>query len=132
MSTNAVQEQAAQPAARPEPTRSRPVYRPLVDIVERSDELLIYADMPGVNPDDVAINFQDGSLTIHGQIKPRQVDDTRYLLNEYGVGDFYRDFRVSEAVDASQISAEYTDGVLIVHLPKVEAVKPRTIKLASK
>jgi HSP20 family protein len=131
MSTNAVQEKNEQTEARPEPTRSRPVYRPNVDIVERSDALLIYADMPGVNPDDVAINFQHGSLTIHGQIKPRQAEETRYLVNEYGVGDFYRDFRVGEAVDASQITAQYNDGVLIVHLPKVEAVKPRTIKVAS-
>lgn len=132
MSTETVQEKPAHTETRPEPTRNQPSYRPNVDIVERSDELLIFADMPGVNPDDVSINFQEGSLTIHGQIKPRQAEDTRYLLNEYGVGDFYRDFRVSEAVDAARIAAEYSDGVLIVHLPKVEAVKPRTIRVVSK
>ncbi len=50
-----------------------------------------------------------------------------YLLREYGVGDFYRTFRVSEQIDASRIEAEYADGVLKLHLPKVEAVKPRKI-----
>ena len=51
------------------------------------------------------------------------------MLHEYGVGDYYRTFQVSEAIDPSKISAEYTDGVLTLHLPKTEATKPRKISV---
>jgi HSP20 family protein len=53
------------------------------------------------------------------------------LLQEYGVGDFYRTFKVSEQIDSTRISAEYHDGVLTIHLPKVEAAKPRKISVQS-
>ncbi len=61
----------------------------------------------------------------------RQSEQTRYLLREYGVGDFYRTFRVGEQVDASRIAAEFVDGVLTLHLPKVDAAKPRKIAVQS-
>ena len=60
---------------------------------------------------------------------PRQDEDHEYLLREYGTGDYYRTFQVSEAVDASKITADYSDGVLTLHLPKTEAVKPRKIEV---
>ncbi len=114
-------------AAATESTRSGPVFRPNVDIIERADQLVVYADMPGVPEDAIDINFQDGMLTIHGKADARQAEGTEYLLNEYGVGDFYRTFRVSEKIDAAKISAEYRDGVLILNLPKAESLKPRKI-----
>jgi len=110
-----------------ERTRSEQFYRPNVDILENADELVLVAELPGVNAGDVDIRFEQGELTIHGRAKPRYEAETKFLLNEYGVGDFYRTFRVSEHVDGSRIHAEYHDGVLALHLPKVEAVKPRKI-----
>jgi len=110
-----------------ERTRSEQFYRPNVDILEKADELVLVADLPGVKADEVDIRFEQGELTIHGRAKPRYEEGTKFLLNEYGIGDFYRTFRVSEQVDASRIHAEYHDGVLTLHLPKVEAVKPRKI-----
>jgi HSP20 family molecular chaperone IbpA len=110
-----------------EQTRSGHWYRPNVDIIEKHDELLVLADMPGLGADLIDIRFEDGTLTIHGRVPPRQSADVRYLVREYGIGDFYRTFRVSEEIDASRISAEYRQGVLMLHMPKSEAVKPRTI-----
>jgi HSP20 family protein len=119
--TKTVTEQAA------EPTRSSPAYRPVVDIIEKGDELLILADMPGVDPNQIDVQFENKSLIIHGRVAARQDENTGYLLREYGVGDFYRLFQVSEEIDPRQISAQYKDGVLLLHLPKAEAAKPRKI-----
>lgn len=115
--------------ARAERTRCGRCYRPNVDILEKPDELLVLADVPGATPETIDVKFEDGTLTIHAQVEPRQDAQTQYLFNEYGVGDFHRSFDVSEAVDAAKITAEYADGVLTLHLPKAEAVKPRVIKV---
>jgi HSP20 family protein len=112
-----------------EHTRGGPYYRPNVDIYELADELVVQADVPGAKSDDIDIQFEDGSLTIHARVPQRRSDEAGYLRQEYGMGDFYRTFRVSEHIDATRISAEYKDGVLTLHLPKVEAVKPRKIKI---
>lgn len=108
-------------------TRSGQYFRPRVDIVEDSQELQILADMPGVSADSVDIDFEDGALTIHGRVPNRRGENVKFLLEEYDIGDFYRVFQIGEAIDGTKISAEYADGVLTVHLPKVEAVKPRKI-----
>ena len=113
-----------------EQTRGGQFYRPNVDILEQQDELVLLADMPGLKTDDIEIDFQDRQLTIHGHVRPRQAEDTTYLLQEYGVGDFYRTFQVSEHIDASRIHASYSDGVLTLHLPKVEAARPRKISVS--
>jgi HSP20 family protein len=117
---------------RAELTRTGQTYRPSVDIVEDSHELRIVADMPGTNAESVDIDFEDGTLTIHGRVPQRRGDDVKYLLEEFGIGDFYRVFQIGEVIDATRIGADYTAGVLTVHLPKVEAVKPRKINVEAR
>jgi HSP20 family protein len=116
---------------RGEHTRAGSHYRPNVDILESADELVVLADVPGASGDDIGVDFEDGTLTIHASVGPRQQEGTEYLLREYGVGDYYRTFRVSEAIDPAGITAEYGDGVLTLHLPKAEASKPRKIEVKS-
>ena len=115
----------------PELTRSGRVYRPEVDILERGDELMLVFDMPGAKSDGLDVNFQDGELTIHGKVEDRYEGTANFLLREYGLGDYHRTFRVSEQVDPSRITAQYSEGVLTVHLPKAEAAKPRKIKVST-
>src|SRR5262249_35184697 len=114
-----------------ERTRSGHFYRPGVDILEQNDELQLVVDMPGVKASEIDVRFEDGQLHLHAPVKPRQTPETRYLMQEYGVGDFDRTFRVSEQIDGSKIRAEYADGVLTLHLPKVEAAKPRKIAVTT-
>jgi len=112
----------------PEPIRGGQAYIPAVDIIERPSELLLLADVPGVKPDAVNINYERGLLSVHGKVEPRQdAAATNYVLQEYGVGDFYRRFEIGEGVDASRIEAELHNGVLTVHLPKAEDIMPRKI-----
>lgn len=113
----------------PEHTRSGRYYRPNVDILEQADELILLADLPGAEGDAIDVQFEDGELTIHARVNPRQDEKTEYILHEFGVGDFYRTFRISESLDASKITAEYTDGVLRLRLPKADEAKPRKISV---
>src|SRR3990172_1838745 len=111
----------------PERTKTGGVYSPAVDIVEMPEELLLLADVPGAKPQDMDIQFEQGELTISARVEPRQPEDTLFLVREYGVGDYYRVFRIGEAIDSEGIHAEVSDGVLKLHLPKSEAAKPRKI-----
>jgi HSP20 family protein len=114
--------------ARPEATRGGVYFTPRVDIVETDGELTLYAEVPGVRPEDVDLRYEKGELFLHGRVLPRQQKQTM-LLQEYEDGDFYRAFTINESIDAERISAECKNGILIVHLPKVEAVRPRQIKV---
>jgi len=113
--------------SRAERTRSGQCYRPHVDILETKDELILVADTPGVKPEDIDIDFKDHVLTIQGRVEQRYGNRVDFLLYEYGIGDFYRTFRLSEEIDPTKIQAEYANGVLTVHLPKSEKAKPRKI-----
>lgn len=112
-------------AVLPERTRGGRTYAPPVDIVETENELLVFADMPGVKPEDIDIRFDNGELVIHGKVEPPEGRD--YLLQEYGLGDYYRTFMVYESVDADHIEATYKDGVLTVRLPKAAEARPKKI-----
>ena len=129
MTTGTLDKPVTSDVTRAEHTCSGRLYQPNVDILETADELTVLAGIPGVDGSDIDIGFENGTLTIHGKVPPRQGEDTNHLLREYGIGDFHRTFQVSEAIDASRITAECANGVLTLHLPKVEAVKPRKINV---
>lgn len=121
------EEQPAEGAA-VERTRSGQTYSPRFDIWETDEELTLFGDLPGVTPESLEIRFENRELTIHGKVERRHVD-IHFLYGEYGIGDFYRTFTIGEAIDSEKISAELKNGVLTLHLPKTEAVKPRRIEV---
>ena len=111
-----------------ESTRNVPIFVPAVDIYESENDLTLLADMPGVPIDNVDIDLNDDQLTIRGTAVPEELSGT-VLLREYSVGDYYRQFTVSSAIDRNKIAASMKDGVLRLVLPKAEAVKPRKIEV---
>ena len=113
-----------------ERTRGGNTYTPRIDIWETDEQLVLCADMPGVTPDNLDIQFENRELRILGKVSPRH-EKRNFVYSEYGIGDFYRTFAIGEAIDAEKISAELKDGVLTLHLPKTEAVKPRRISVKS-
>lgn len=115
-----------------EETRCGRCYRPNVDIFEKDDELVVLADVPGAVADKIDVDFADGILSVHAPVDAAESDDRAYLIREFGVGDYHRSFRVSEQIDPSRIAAECSQGVLTLHLPKAEAVKPRKIAVQSR
>jgi HSP20 family molecular chaperone IbpA len=131
MATEMIERPGAALSCGTEPTCCERFYRPNVDILETPNELTLFADMPGADAGSIDVNFENGTLTISAKVSARQNAETRFLVREYGVGGFRRSFEVGEAIDAAKITAEFVQGVLTLHLPKVEAVKPRKIKVTT-
>jgi HSP20 family protein len=110
----------------PEHTRGGFFFTPQVDIFENDKELTLYADMPGVRSEDVDLRYENGELVLHGRFRPRE-HQGHFLLREYDEGDYYRVFQIHESIDSTKIEASCKNGVLTIHLPKVEAARPRQI-----
>ena len=123
-----VKQETGTDVATAERTRTGTTYNPRFDIVETEDELVLYGDLPGVTPENLDVRFENERLIIHGKVEPRH-QDHEFVYGEYGIGDYYREFQVLEGVDPDKISADLKNGVLCVHLPKSEAVKPRRIEV---
>jgi HSP20 family molecular chaperone IbpA len=104
----------------------RPAVAPACDVYENNDEILVVADVPGVTADALNINLDKGELSIVARRDVSPKDGT-FLGVEYRDCDYRRRFTVPGGIDASKISAELKDGVLWLHLPKSEALKPRQI-----
>ncbi len=116
-----------------EPAKRKNYYAtPPVDILERENEYLIVADMPGTTEENIDIEYENGQLTLHGKVEERSCQEGACRLMQYESYDFYRVFRVGEGVDQSGISADYEFGVLTVHLPKAPEAKPRKISVRPK
>ena len=128
MSTTLTMEETHKDVAPGERTLAGPIYTPRFDIWENDDEMILYGDLPGVMPEDLDVRFENPVLTIHGKVNPRHTD-IKLLHGEYGIGDFHRTFTIGEVIDTERISAELKNGVVIVHLPKSEKVKPRRIEV---
>lgn len=102
-------------------------YRPDMDILDSADEFLVVADVPGASRDHINITFEDGILTIQAASQWRYPEKTEFRRQEFGVGNYHRRFKIDETVDAAGISAEYSEGVLTVHLPKAPEARRHRI-----
>ena len=111
-------------------TREGAYFVPAVDIYENSKELVLLADMPGVQTGDLEIDLKEGTLTIVGKVHAEGVKGES-LLNEYQVGNYFRSFRLTEVIDQGKITASMSDGVLKLIMPKVEKAIPRKIPITA-
>lgn len=114
-----------------EATRPGVVYRPDVDIAEDPDEVIVWADLPGVASDRLRIHLEDDVLSIDGDPAPVSADLGTPLYAEYRSGGFRRRFTLSERIDAARIRATLRDGVLELRLPKAERHRSRRIEVTA-
>jgi HSP20 family protein len=121
----AVNTKAPLPGAEHETTLT---YQPNVDIRDLGTEVVFDADIPGAKPDGIDVSFEDGVLSVQATVATRDLPG-RAILQEYGIGNYRRSFRVGEGFDASQITADYRRGVLTVRVPRVAAVRPRKVEV---
>jgi HSP20 family protein len=112
----------SEPASRP--------WSPAVDIYENENELVLKADIPEIDPKNVGIQIENGTLTLKGERKfEEQKNGKGYHRIERGYGTFVRAFTLPDTVDAEKVKADYKNGVLSVKLPKKEVAKPRTVNV---
>jgi HSP20 family protein len=105
-------------------------WAPAVDIYETENELVVKADLPDVNPQDLDIRVEGNILTIRGERKfENKVNEENYLRVERAYGSFSRSFSLANSVKSEAIKAEYHAGVLTLTLPKREEAKPKQIKV---
>ena len=119
--------QETNPVASEETRTIGRVLTPAVDIFESDDKLTLVADMPGVVKDGLEINLEKGVLTLNGAVNA----ETRgkAILNEFSTANYYRQFKLSELIDAEKTVAELKNGVLTLDIPKAESAKPKKIEI---
>jgi HSP20 family protein len=105
-------------------------WAPAVDIYENDHNLVINAELPGVDPKDVEVRVENNTLFIRGERKfEKSTNEGNYHRVERSYGSFSRSFTLPSTVSAENAQAEYKDGILTLKLAKREEAKPKTIKI---
>ncbi len=125
------QELQVQPKREVEKKRERTVpsaaFLPATDIFETDHALTVIMEMPGVGKENVDVSVENDVVTVEGRIDFSKYEGLQPVYTEYNVGNYMRSFQVSSKIEQSGISAEITDGVMTLVLPKAEKAKPRKI-----
>jgi len=104
---------------------------PPVNLYELPNEFLLVAELPGVGTDSLELTFAGGVLTLKGERpSPEGVPEDRYRRHERIRGKWERVLTIPERIEEEQVTAEFTEGILKIHLPKMAATKPRQIPVA--
>jgi HSP20 family protein len=105
---------------------------PAVNIWSNTEQIIVTAELPGLDPADIDINVKRDQMTLQGERKASEMEDGVVCHRcERGAGRFTRSFTLPYEVDVEKINATYKDGVLTVTLPRSESSKPRRIEISS-
>jgi HSP20 family protein len=103
---------------------------PSVDVVDRDEEVLVRAELPGVDKKDLEVTLTEDTLTIKGSTKAEKKEEKGdYYRREVSSGSFSRTIRLPTAVDGDKVTSGFKDGILELTLPKVKKTKRHTIKV---
>ena len=106
---------------------------PLVNVYDGKDEVIVTAELPGMNKEKVNITFVDGALTLSGKVEPlSSVKNMTTVRQERSLGDFEKTIRIPTKVNQESIGATFVNGILTITLPKSEEAKPKTIQIEAK
>jgi len=109
----------------------RGAWNPSVDIFENKDQIILEAELPGMNPEDFELSVENNVITLRGERRFEKKDESdNYHRVERSYGSFTRSFTLPQTVSAEGATAEYKNGVLRVTLPKREETKARKIEIS--
>lgn len=107
-------------------------WNPSVDIFENDSEVVMKAELPGMNAKDIEVKLENNVLTLKGERRfEKETKEENYHRIEREYGTFTRSFALPAAVNGDKVTAEYKDGVLKIVLPKKEETKSKPIKVAA-
>jgi len=129
MSESVLHTSEPQDASATEATHPGVLLAPPVDIYENGKSITLLDDMPGVSPEHLEIDLNEGVLTITGRVVRAESALEEQVSREYRAATFQRKFTLSQSVDQARIEARLEDGVLHLELPKVEKAQPRKIQV---
>lgn len=112
-----------------QPSRSEAALVPPVDVVEDSTGITLYADLPGVPKDKLSLQIENDTLTIEGDLALNLPQAIEANHAEVGLARFRRVFSLSKELDTTKVSAELSQGVLRLRIPKAEHAQPRRIQV---
>jgi HSP20 family protein len=116
---------------RPDEPAATTTWSPAVDIFETEGEIVVKAELPGMERNDITLNLEKNILTLKGERRfQKETKEDNYHRIERSYGTFSRAFSIPATVDEEKIKAEYKDGVLKIVLPKKEQAKPKQIRIA--
>ena len=101
----------------------------LIDVMQKEDDIIVSASVPGIKPEEIDVAIEDNVLTIRAERKSESEQDVTYLIKERPEGSFFRALRLPDTVDAEKISSSYCNGVLTVTMPKAEEKKKKQIQV---
>jgi HSP20 family protein len=106
-------------------------WKPVVDIFDKDDAIVIHAELPGVKKEDVAIEVKDNVLTLRGErSESKEIKEDKYYRKERTFGSFHRAFSLPAAINPDTIKATFKDGILEIEIPKPEEQKPKQVKIS--
>jgi HSP20 family protein len=112
--------------------RTNQAWVPALDVWETEDEIVYALDLPGIPEDKISVELDDGALTISAEReRTEEQSDERFYRYERRLGTFSRTFSVPQGVSESDVSADYKNGVLEVHVKKPEQPEPKRIQIGS-
>jgi HSP20 family protein len=117
---------------RPEEPSATTTWSPAVDIFETENEIMVQAELPGVDRKDITLNLENNVLTLKGERRfEKETKQENYHRIERAYGAFSRSFSIPAIVNEEKIRADYKDGILKIALPKKDQIKPKQIKIES-
>lgn len=105
-------------------------YVPAFDAWQTEHAIILTGDLPGVTADGLEVEFDSGTLSIHGRVEAG-LPGAKLLRSEYGIGDFHRTLRISQDIDVDAITARLDHGVVTIELPIAAKAKPRRIAVTN-
>jgi len=127
MAKTALAKRESQTPATAERAEQTPLFVPQVDIRETETEVVLVADMPGVDESSVSLDLEGSELAIRGKFVPKAPEGYSLTYQEYESGDYERSFTLGDTIDRDGIKAVVRDGVLRLTLPKAKEAQPRRI-----
>ena len=107
---------------------SMSAWKPLVDIYETDEAIILKAELPGIKKEDVSVEVKDNVLTLKGvRTEEKEIKEKNYYRKERAFGTFSRAFNLQHRIQPDKIKARFKDGVLKIEIPKPEEEKPKQI-----